>query len=216
VDSKRIEELLSALHSLPITTPQASNLGITRKWLDLYAEEVALDGAPNQQALFKESFTDLKSIEQVLPSVFKFWRPDDYPSMRLTVAFENGQRWVAASDSYYPFMLPWTINLSGSIEQTTFDADISRCIAELMPNGSPNRDRLNDEELKKRLVDEVTTQIKQQWDLLGVENRAPKSFATLRSHFEVEHARINSYRSVDYGYIAGEPGPHEQNLLATL
>ncbi|MGA2484288.1 MAG: hypothetical protein ABSF92_14365 [Candidatus Acidiferrales bacterium] len=215
VDSKQIEELLSALHSAPITTPQASNLGITRKWLEQYADGVPRNGAPNQEALFKENFTDLKTIEQLLPSGFKFWRWDDYPSMRVTVAFANGQRWVAASDSYYPFMLPWTVNLSGK-EQTTYNADISRGIAALMPNGSLNCNRLNDEELKIWLADAVMTHVKEQWDFLGVENRAPESFATLRRHFEVEHARIIPYRSVDYGYIGNEPGPHEENLLATI
>jgi len=135
--------------------------------------------------------------------------------MRVTVAFANGQRWVAASDSYYPFMLPWTVNLSGK-EQTTYNADISRGIAALMPNGSLNCNRLNDEELKIWLADAVMTHVKEQWDFLGVENRAPESFATLRRHFEVEHARIIPYRSVDYGYIGNEPGPHEENLLATI
>src|SRR5262249_2601180 len=34
--------------------------------------------------------------------------------------------------------------------------------------------------------------------------------------FEVQHARINPYRSVDHGYVGQDKGPHEENLLATL
>src|SRR5436190_22805190 len=92
-------------------------------------------------ALFKESFSDLKTIERLLPSWFKFWKSDDYPSIRVTVVFANDKRWVASSDSYYPFMLPWGVSLNGT-EQTTYNADISRAIAALMPNRSLNRNRL--------------------------------------------------------------------------
>jgi hypothetical protein len=84
-----------------------------------------------------------------------------------------------------------------------------------MPEGSLNRNRLSDEELKKWLPDAVMMHIKEQWDLLGVENRAPESFAELRRNFEVQHARISPYRSVDYGYVE-EKSTHEENLLATL
>jgi hypothetical protein len=112
-------------------------------------------------------------------------------------------------------MLPWKLNLNGS-EEATYNADISRALAALMPAGSLNRNRLNDDELKTWLADAVMTRINEQWDVLGVENRAPESFAVLRRGFEVQHARINPYRSVDYGYVENEKGPHEENLLATL
>jgi hypothetical protein len=215
VDSNRIESLLAALRSSVITNPQVDNLGITHEWLSQKVQEAPRNGAPNQQALFKESFSDLKTIERLLPSCFKFWKSDDYPSIRVTVVFANDKRWVASSDSYYPFMLPWGVSLNGT-EQTTYNADISRAIAALMPNGSLNRNRLSDEELKRGLADAVMTSIEDKWDLLDVENRAPESFATLRRHFEVEHARINAYRSDDHGYVRNEPRPHEENLLATL
>lgn len=85
-----------------------------------------------------------------------------------------------------------------------------------MPVGSINRDRLNNEQLTTWLAYAVMTHIKEQWDVLGVENRAPGSLALLRRNFEVQHAWISPYRSVDYGYVGNEKGPHEENLLATL
>ena len=215
VDSNRVESLLAALSSPIIANPQADNLGITHEWLSQKVQEAPRNGAPNQQALFKESFSDLKTIEQLMPSCFKFWKSDDYPSMRVTVVFANGKRWIASSDSYYPFMLPWRVSLNGK-EQTTYNADISRGIAALMPKGSFNRNRLSDEELKTCLAEAVMTSIENKWDLLGVESQAQDSFEILRRNFEVEHARISPYRSVDYGWVGNEPGPHEKNLLATL
>jgi hypothetical protein len=215
VDSGRIQSLIAALRSPTIASPQASNLGISHEWLSQDVREAPSNGAPNQQALFKESFSDLNTIEQLLPSCFKFWKSDDYPSIRVKVVFANGKRWTASSDSYYPLMLPWRVNLNGT-EQTTYNAAISRGIAALVPDGSLNRNRLGDEELKTRLAEAVMASIKDKWDFLGVENQAPDSFEILRRNFEVEHPRISPYRSLDYGWVGNEPGSHEKNLLAIL
>lgn len=215
IGSTRIEALVVALRSPALSSPVASNLGITREWLLQNGSTVPKSGAPNQQALFAESISDPKVIEKFLPLLFKSWRSDDYPGLRVTVEFASGQRWVAATDSYYPFMLPFRVSRNGN-EETTYNADISRAIAALMPTGSLNRDRLNDDELKTRLADAVMTHIQDQWDLLGVENRASDSFGILRRNFQVEHARIDPYRSEDHGYSGHEPGPHEENLQATL
>jgi hypothetical protein len=215
VSPKLVDALLSSLSSPSLPTPMLSNLGATVEWLEQNAADFPRDGAPNQKALFRQNFADPKVVEHLLPFAFQFTRWDDYPRLTVTVAFASGQRWICSSDSYYPFMLPWKANVSGT-EQTTYNADISRALAALLPMGSLNRNRLNDEELKTWLTDAVMTHIKEQWDVLGVENRAPESFAVLRRNIEVQHARINPYRSVDYGYIGNEPRPHEENLLATL
>jgi hypothetical protein len=215
IDPKRIDALLAALRAPALPTPQASNLGITREWLQQNAEAAPRNGAPNQRALFKEAFSDPEIIEQLLPFQFKFVKFDDYPAMQVTIEFANGHHWVATCDSYYPFMLPWIVSVSGQ-NRTTYNADISRAVAALMPTGSFNLDRLNGEELKTQLVEAVTTHIKGQWDVLGVENRAPESFAILRRDFRVERAIINPYRGVDFGYLANDPSPHEENLQASL
>lgn len=215
VNPKLFDALLSSLSSPSLPSPTLSNLGVTATWLQQNASDFPQEGAPNQKALFQENFADPKIVEHLLPSAFQFIKFDDYPHLTVTVAFASGRQWVCSSDSYYPFMLPWNVHLNGD-EQTTYNADISRAIAALMPIGSLNRNRMNDEELKTWLSDAVMTRIKEQWDVLGVENRSPGSFAVLRRNFEVQHARISPYRSVDYGYSRNEPGPHEENLLATL
>ncbi len=215
VNPKLVDALLSSLSSPSLPTPMLSNLGVTAEWLEQNAADFPRDGAPNQKALFRQNFADPKVVEHLLPFAFQFTRWDDYPRLTVTVAFASGQRWICSSDSYYPFMLPWKVNVSGT-EQTTYNADISRALAALLPMGSLNRNRLNDEELKTWLTNAVLTHIKEQWDVLGVENRASESFAVLRRNFEVQHVRINPYRSDDCGYIGNEPGPHEENLLATL
>ncbi|MGO9589212.1 MAG: hypothetical protein ACLP3K_04090 [Candidatus Acidiferrales bacterium] len=214
IDPKLVDALIASLKSTAQAAPTPSNLGLTQNWLERNVQTPQKE-APNQQALFRESFTDSTTIADLLPFAFQFAKFDDYPQLTITVVLKNGGRWVCSSDSYYPFMLPWKVN-RGSEEETTYNADISRAVALLMPQGSVNRNRLSDEELKEWLSDAVMQHIKERWEVLGVENRAPESFAELRHDFEVQYARINPYRSVDYGYVEGEKGPHEENLLATL
>ena len=215
VDSNRITALLAALGAPLLPAPEAGNLGITDKWLRQNADTFRKTRLPNQEALFQQNFSDMKLIQQLLPFCFRFTKFDDYPEMQVKILFTNGQHLTAASNSYYPFMLPWKVKLKGR-EGATYNADISRAVAALMPIGSLNRERLSDEELKTELAHEVMTHIRPQWDLSDIEKRAPESFAILRNNFEVERASINSHRSLDYGYVGNETGPHEENLLATL
>jgi hypothetical protein len=214
VNPRLVNKLVDSLTSQMLPAPTPSNLGITDAWLNQNVP-TALEGTPSQKALLQKTFADPKTVADLLPFAFKFVKFDDYPQLRVTITLKGGGQWICSSNSYYPFMLPWKVN-RGDNEESTYNADISRAIAALMPEDSLNRNRLGDEELKEWLSDAVMMRIKEQWDVLGVENRAPESFAQLRSDFEVQHARINPYRSVDYGYVGKEKGPHEENLLATL
>jgi len=101
----------------------------------------------------------VKNVAELLPSAFKFVRFDDYPQVTIKVELKDGGRWVCSSDSYYPFMLPWKVN-RGDVEETTYNADISRTLAALIAEGSVNRNRLGDEELKEWLSDAVMSHIK--------------------------------------------------------
>jgi hypothetical protein len=112
INSKLVDTLLSSLSSPPLPTPTLISLGVTANWLERNGADTPRDGAPNQKALFQENFANPKTAEELLPFAFQFTRFDDHPYLTLTVAFANGRRWVCSSDSYYPFMLPWKVNLN--------------------------------------------------------------------------------------------------------
>jgi hypothetical protein len=111
VNSKLVDALLSSLSSPSLPAPSLSNLGVTANWLERNATDTPRDGAPNQKALFRESFANAQTVEQLLPFAFEFVRFDDCPHLTITVAFADGQRWICSSDSYSPFMLPWKVDL---------------------------------------------------------------------------------------------------------
>lgn len=222
IDPGQIKALLASVQAPTIPAPTARDLGIDSAWLLKNVREVPTQGqsarfysaAPEQQALYARNYSDLGIIAQILPSLFRFVKFDDYPSVKVTIELADGHRWVTVSESYYPLMLPWIVNQHGR-RRTTYNANISRAVAALIPVEDTNRERLTDRELKIRISNAVMQRIENQWDLLGVENKAPDGLAKLKRQYQIERAVINAYRSKDFGYTE-ENGPHDENLQMTL
>jgi len=140
IDQPKVDSLLNALREPAVTSPNIENLGISRDWLERNVAPVPKDGAPTQLSLFRESFCDTERIRRLLPQLFKFAKSDDYPSVQITVVLADGQSWLASSESYYPFMLPWKVTVGGRT-QTDYNADIWRAVAAMLPGGSLNQAR---------------------------------------------------------------------------
>jgi hypothetical protein len=221
VEAKLVEALASALQESPMSQPEPLNLGITETWLNgavpnLIQRDVSWDAATaSQKQLFISSFSDLATIKAVLPSLYNFVRMDDYPSVQVELDFDDGTTISASSQTPYQFMLPWKV-VRGSETTTTYNADISRAIVALMPKKSTNRTRLTGDGLDRDLDDAVRQKIKNQWNLLGVEDKAGSALALLEGLYVVETADINQYHNVDYGKAWKEGTPKETNLQVTL
>jgi hypothetical protein len=221
VDPILIDKLVAALREPIITKPDTQNLGITPYWLkenavravQKYAPFSFDSAAPNQKELFVRSFNDPATIERALDSLYRFVRFDDYPRASVRVTFEDRTVLEASSHSYYQFMLPWQKNGDGPV---TYNANISRAIAALMPKNTVNRERLAGVGLDVALAETVMNHIEGQWNLLEAENRAGTTLARLRSAYRVEAAEINPYHSQEYGLEWGKDKPRETNLHVTL
>jgi hypothetical protein len=213
VDPGGVDRLLDAINSPAISAPEAKNLRITADWLRKNSDPLDLTGFPNQRALFERKFSD--QIEAVIPALFRFDESDDYRNVDVTVLIAGGEQWSASSTSYYEFMLPWTIEVHGH-RIRTYNADVSRGIAALMPHKTTNRELLNGTELKEDLTAEVMRNIRTEWDELGVDYQAPGILSSLRREFEVERPRIDANRGVDFGLSDVRQAHHEENLQAVL
>jgi hypothetical protein len=219
IDARLVEALSAALAQPAITKPELGNLGITQEWLEEQSSKEYpgsfVYSAPNQRALYKSSFTSLPIIEQVVPELFIFSRTDDYPGVEVAVTFDDGTTLSATSYSQYLFMLPWKVTgISGTV--STYNADISRAVAALMPKKATNRYRIAGEGLASDLAEAVVRHVKNDLELLDAENRASDTLATLRTRYVVESAEINPYHGVVYGLEWKSNQPHEENLHATL
>jgi hypothetical protein len=222
IDSQLVESLLAALNAPLIAKPELENLGINQAWLEANAipavEKYAGsfdDAAANQKALYRASFANEALVRQVIPNLFSFIRTDDYPSAKVEVTFEDGSSVSASSASQYLFMLPWKVKQNGQ-EVATFNANISRAVAALMPKKSTNRPRIAGQGLDADLAEAVMRHIEKDWKLLNVENRVGGTLATLRARYTVESADINPYHGVAYGVAWKGKQPHEENLHVVL
>jgi hypothetical protein len=222
IDARTIESLESALSEPTIAAPELQNLGINQTWLDANAIPAVEkssgsfeNAAPNQKSLYQNSFTNESLIGQVVPNLFNFSRSDDYPSAKVELTLEDGSTASALSTSQYLFMLPWRVKRSGE-EITTYNADVSRAIAALMPKNATNRSRIAGDGLDVDLAEAIMRHIEKDWKLLNVENRVGGTLTTLRAKYTVESADINPYHGVAYGVAWKDKQPHEENLHVVL
>jgi hypothetical protein len=220
VDRSKVDALIAALRAMPVIKPDPSSLGVTPAWLKEqmgekkgYFQRESARGTANQRALLANTFTDSQQIERILPSLFSYVKTDDYPYASIDVTFEDGTHLNANTHSYYPFMLPWTVGERGD---QTYNADISRALANLLGRKSPNRGRLAGGALADELVQAVRRFIEPEWNLLGSEDRASDAMATLRSRYEIETSEIHSSHHPEYGTATYKGEAEEVNLHVTL
>ena len=220
VDASLIDQLVSALRQPTIEKPDATNLGITPEWCKEHASEVGTrmgsqfeSAAPNRKELFIKSFNDPAVVAQVIKDLFGFTRFDDYPGARLKVIFEDDTVIEAKTHSYYAFMLPWQITGNNS---PTFNAQISRALAALMPKNTVNKERLAGDGFDKEFGQAVMQHIERDWKLLDARNKAGDALRAIETKYQVLSAEINPYHNVNYGVEWDSGKPHETNLHVTV
>lgn len=220
VDQANVEALVAALKAPIIPTPDPANLGVTPLWLDQqisdqkgrFRLEVARATA-SQRALLTNTLKDRQKIERIVPALFSYVRLDDYPGATVEVTFDDGAKLTAETHSYYPFMLPWAL---GTQREQTYNADISRAVADLLGKKSPNEDRLGGSTFPYELVETTKRSIEREWNLLGSEDRAGDALAALRASYEVVASEIGPYHHPEYGTATYKGEPEQVNLHATL
>ena len=139
----------------PLESPDPKNLGLDSQALRPHAQQLAANRSSwdNEQRRLRragfsdEQIADLLSDTDGLPRLLKslyrgFWT-DDSPQMEVRLRIWDGNEIVLESKSQKHFMLPWWIRRTDTRERfQSFDADISRGVAAILPKGYLNRERL--------------------------------------------------------------------------
>ena len=169
VEARLVSAVVSALISAVVPEPTLSSLGITETWLktNLAAHRQDPDATASQRRLFESAFTNPEHVAKVLPGLFRFSRTDDYPGVSIEVLFEDGSKVSAESSSNYPFMLPWKVG--GGVD--TYNSDISRAIAALLPPDTVNKERLAGSQFASELAESVMRSIEREYKLRGADDR---------------------------------------------
>jgi hypothetical protein len=119
-------------------------------------------------------------------------------------------------------MLPWEVTSGsggatsgGGPSTTTYNANISRALAALMPKKATNRYQLAGDDMGSALTDAVMHYIEADWKLLDVENKAADALKQLRTQYRVVSAKISPLHQPEYGRWEGGES-RETNLHATV
>jgi hypothetical protein len=220
VDQGKVDALIAALKAPPVSGPDPANLGITPTWIDQqiadqkgrFRLEVAR-ATPGQKALLTETLRDPEKVARVLPALFSYVRTDDYPGASVEVTLDDGSKLQAETNSQYAFMVPWSV---GSTGVRTYNADISRAVANLLGKKSPNKERLAGSTFAYELVQTAKRTVEREWNLLGSEDRAGDALTSLRKSYDIVTSEINPYHHPEYGTATYKGEPEQVNLHASL
>lgn len=222
VTTNEVMALVTAVASPALLKPELSNLGISSACLADHAPNAARTvgslGEPNdarQQEFFRRSFTDLNLIGTLLPRIVGTSWTDDPVWVRVKIKFADGKTWTAETRNQPSFMLPWTVQRDGESLQT-FNADISRAVAILLPKGVVNRERLAGAGLDDLVVRAIELTIKRQWQQIGAEDQAGRALAVLRQHYAIRRSQVSDHISLSFGPDSYDSSNKQTNLQADV
>jgi hypothetical protein len=112
-------------------------------------------------------------------------------------------------------MLPWKVEL-GDATHITYNANISRALAAILPKKTVNWARISGAGLLDILRTAVDRALEPELNLLDANSRAASALAELRQHYSVVESEINEFHHPEYGIEWTGNQPHETNLHATL
>lgn len=145
--------LLAAMQRRPLDKIDPGNLGLTPEWVATNRTRLltAFGGqeentvfpraSARQRAWLTNALLDVEILGDLVRGSIYSHHTDDYPEIHLV--FSRGDTEVARVESWaqHTFMVPWAV-VWGTNKHTSYDAEISRAVANLLPNGFLHRKRI--------------------------------------------------------------------------
>ncbi len=228
ISKERVTALLAAVGQPTLPAPNPDNLGLSKKWLQEHEEQAGdyatyIDykaGTKQQKELFISAFTDEKTLQQRLDSLYRSFHTDDYPHITVNVRFVDGSGFEIRSNSQHPFMIPWELKRNAAVTKT-YMGHISEALVALLPPGFTNRDALTSGDqyadgLIAELAADTGTAVKGEWESLGAQSQAGAALDTLKATYAVRRSDVNSFHNLDFGKEWTGGRPQEENLEVDL
>lgn len=166
LDATRAQALADAIAAKPMSRDAALRTLASPSWLRKYAGPgyhvlSAAQGACSAEArdLFTRTFTDPEEARGALRDHYEGFHTDDFAAMEIVVRFSDGTSVSANARSQHALMLPWKTNGA-----TSWNPDISRALAAILPPSSKQRARLTDDRLAGSLAREIGQRIRERWE----------------------------------------------------
>lgn len=202
VPEAAVSNLLAVMGLPPREKMDPANLGLTPEWLETNRDRVltAFGGkrndaifplaSPRQRAWLTNALLDLDFLGEVIRSSVNTHWTDDYPEIHL--GFSRGDREVARVESWaqHTFMVPWAV-VWGTNRHTTYDAEISRAVANLLPRGFLHRKRIQGD-LFTLLTGRLENHPKLQAEIgrMVLEESLEADASRFLCEFELTHCRV--------------------------
>lgn len=203
VNKRLIERLLLELQE-PFNIPTVENLGITEAWLQANAKSTLPErlkkSHQSEKDLFLSSFQDIKLIEKLLPGILGGWWTDDYPEFALQIKRKDGSSVIINSSRQGIFMVPLAIIENGGA-RFSYNANLSRAIAALLPEKFTNRERLSGKHLSQRIAEKVMLEIEEKLNRLETRNKIGAELLQLEDRYTLKKTAISGISSVDVGTL---------------
>jgi hypothetical protein len=199
LDGVPVEDLLREVR-FDAGAPTLQNLGITEQWLRDTAEGALPDrlkkAEQNEKDLFLNSYRDVGLIEKLLPQITRGGWTDDYPSFSLRIMKADGSEVVVASDRQNVFMIPFAVAEAGELRYS-FNANLGRAAAALLPGDFTNRERLHGDRLQHVIAEAVMREIEEELNRPETSNKLGPELQALGGRYSLKKTSIGYLSSVD-------------------
>jgi hypothetical protein len=203
IDPSTIQEFVRSLDEPLLKEISLENLGLTQDWLNANAEAAFLerfkdgitDISSTQKTLFEDKFRNLNFMQHVVQTYYSSIWTDDYPKLSLSIRL--GARAVQlTSAEQHQFMIPWTIVENGETKES-FNANISRAIAAMLPANAMHKSRLAGKNLRYALSEKLLWALRDEWAILTTEAKMPNDIQKVRENYRVEKSDVGCIASID-------------------
>jgi hypothetical protein len=205
----RIRTVVDALSQRPSAAPTLRNFGMRGGWFEAARQRLSRDNRDSstnklddkQEAYFERAFVDTRNAQLWMELVYsgKFISLDDYPHVTVDIHWLDRATVRLESSSASPFMLPWGIGAKAK----TFNADVSRAIAALLPNGALNRGRINGESLAPDYADWLLSfELRDRIETIGAADVLGRQLDPIRHRYDIETLSLEPLDSDD---LSGKP-----------
>jgi len=148
-DQQLLRALVAAATAAAVPTIDALGARVDAAELRRAAEAKGAQLPPKTGARFVERLCDPKNRSRLLANLTNGeW---DSPSIEVDLTLRGGEHVLLRSGKQLPFMLPWQIT-RGSRRDRSFDPEISRAVAKLVPGRFVDNDRMARFNLVEELV----------------------------------------------------------------
>lgn len=214
-------------------------LGVTGEWLTSNAAKALRGYLPEwqyketsekQKELFIDSFSNHDFMEMILTKGLSTetveeeidfdsnnsFGIDDFPTINIQITYIKGDRYLIKSTYDSNFISTWIIR---SLRKTyrIHSAAISLGLWQITPRNFTNRERLSDDARRYELAERLMWHLRDEWDMLGAEEKLGSSIKPVQNRFILLHSRIANMSSIDLdGGSAWHATLHDSNLPSNV